>query len=182
MPVLYVIRGSNGAGKTTLAKRFLPEEAHVLRFLNVDEIARGLSPLKPELAGVKAGRILLTEVRQCPKKQESFALESTLSGKGYVKLLCQARAQNYKVVLVCFWLQTVENAIDRVKARTELGGHDVPEHDIRRRFPRSIENLLTRYLPLTDLWSVWDSLGQDLKLIASSTSHSIQEVRSVLSP
>jgi predicted ABC-type ATPase len=168
MPVLYVIGGSNGAGKTTLAKRFLPDEAQVLRFLNVDEIARGLSPLKPDLVSVKAGRILLTEVQQCLKERQSFALESTLSGKGYVKLLRQARAEGYKVVLVYFWIKTVENAIDRVKARRELGGHDVPEHDIRRRFPRSIENFLTGYLPLADIWSVWDSSGQHLKLIASS--------------
>src|SRR4051812_46631158 len=107
MPVLYVIGGSNGAGKTTLAKRFLPDEAHVLRFLNADEIARGFSPLKPELAAVQAGRFLLTEVQRCIKKRESFALESTLSGKGHVQLLRQAKASGFTIVLVYFWIRTV---------------------------------------------------------------------------
>lgn len=46
-PTLYLIAGYNGAGKTTFAKEFLPSIG-VVRFLNADEIARGLSLLKPE--------------------------------------------------------------------------------------------------------------------------------------
>ena len=46
-PTIYLIAGCNGAGKTTFAKEFLPKEVKCLRFLNADEIARGLSPLKP---------------------------------------------------------------------------------------------------------------------------------------
>ena len=46
-PTLYIIAGCNGAGKTTFAKEFLPHEVKCLRFYNVDEIARGLSPLDP---------------------------------------------------------------------------------------------------------------------------------------
>ena len=42
-PTIYIIAGCNGAGKTTLAKEFLPKEVKCLRFLNADEIARGLS-------------------------------------------------------------------------------------------------------------------------------------------
>jgi len=40
-PTLYIIAGCNGAGKTTFAKKFLPS-IDVVRFLNADEIARGL--------------------------------------------------------------------------------------------------------------------------------------------
>ena len=42
-PTIYIIAGCNGAGKTTFAKEFLPTEVKCLRFLNADEIARGLS-------------------------------------------------------------------------------------------------------------------------------------------
>ncbi len=40
-PTIYLIAGCNGAGKTTFAKEFLPSIG-VVRFLNADEIARGL--------------------------------------------------------------------------------------------------------------------------------------------
>ena len=45
-PTIYLIAGCNAAGKTTFAKEFLPKEVNCLLFLNADEIARGLSPLK----------------------------------------------------------------------------------------------------------------------------------------
>ncbi len=79
-PTVYLIAGCNGAGKTTFAKEFLPSIG-VIRFLNADEIARGLSPLKPEAVAFKAGRLLLNELRELIDRQETFALESTLSGR-----------------------------------------------------------------------------------------------------
>jgi predicted ABC-type ATPase len=51
-PTIYVIGGCNGAGKTTFAREFLPSIG-VIRFLNADEIARGLSPLRPEVVAFK---------------------------------------------------------------------------------------------------------------------------------
>jgi len=61
-PTIYVIAGCNGAGKTTFAKEFLPREVKCLRFLNADEIARGLSPLQPSAGAVQAARWLLTQM------------------------------------------------------------------------------------------------------------------------
>src|SRR5438093_12644914 len=78
-PTIYLIAGCNGAGKTTFAKEFLPKEVKCLRFLNADEIARGLSPLKPSAGAVRAARLLLTQVGECLRHVETFALESTLS-------------------------------------------------------------------------------------------------------
>jgi len=90
-PTIYLIAGCNGAGKTTFATEFLPKEVKCLRFLNADEIARGLSPLDPSASAVKAGRLLLAEIRDSLARRETFALESTLSGKTYIRLLQRAR-------------------------------------------------------------------------------------------
>ena len=89
-PTIYAIAGCNGAGKTTFAKEFLPSIG-VIRFLNADEIARALSPLRPELVAFKAGKLLLTEMRELINRGETFALESTLSGKTYVKIFQNAK-------------------------------------------------------------------------------------------
>ena len=45
---LYIIAGCNGAGKTTASKTFLPKSLLVKKFVNADEIAKGLSPFNPE--------------------------------------------------------------------------------------------------------------------------------------
>ena len=54
-----IIAGPNGAGKTTFAREFLPKEGGVIHFVNADLLAAGLSPLKPELAALAAGRLFL---------------------------------------------------------------------------------------------------------------------------
>lgn len=74
-PTIYVIAGCNGAGKTTFAKEFLPHEVKCLRFYNADEVARGLSPFDPSAGAIKAGRVLLNEIRESLNRHETFALE-----------------------------------------------------------------------------------------------------------
>jgi predicted ABC-type ATPase len=40
------------------------------------------------------------------------------------------------VNLLFFWLDSPELALQRVAARVQTGGHNVPEADIRRRYQR----------------------------------------------
>jgi predicted ABC-type ATPase len=128
-PTIYLIAGCNGAGKTTFAKEFLPIEVKCLRFLNADEIARGLSPLKPSAGAVQAARLLLTQVDGCLRRRETFALESTLSGKTYIRLFRRARRLGYEIELHYLWLSSPEQAIARVRQRVQQGGHHVPAVD-----------------------------------------------------
>lgn len=86
-PQCIVIARPNGAGKTTFAREFLPREAGVIHFVNADLIAGGLSPLRPELAARRAGRLVLSELDRLAKAREDFAFESTLSGRTYLRLL-----------------------------------------------------------------------------------------------
>lgn len=60
---IFIIAGPNGAGKTTFALEFLPREADCPDFINVDLIAAGLSPFDPDRAAIRAGRLMLTEIR-----------------------------------------------------------------------------------------------------------------------
>jgi predicted ABC-type ATPase len=123
-PTIYLIAGCNGAGKTTFAKEFLPYEVKCLRFYNADEIARGLSPLDPSAGAIKAGRLLLGEVRDSINRHETFALESTLSGKTYIRIFERALSSGYDLELHHLWLSNVEQAIARVRRRVRMGGHN----------------------------------------------------------
>lgn len=51
-PTLYLFARSKGAGKTTFACAYLRQLDPIPRFLNADEIARGLSPLDPQKPAV----------------------------------------------------------------------------------------------------------------------------------
>ncbi len=72
---ILIIAGPNGAGKTTFASEFLPNEAGCPLFVNADLIAAGLSPFRPELAVVRAGRLMLQQIHEYARRHESFAFE-----------------------------------------------------------------------------------------------------------
>jgi hypothetical protein len=96
-PRCVIIAGCNGAGKTTFAREYLPREAAIVHFVNADLIASGLSPLRPELANVAAGRLFLRELDRLAKARASFAFETTLSGLTYVARLKQWKASGYRI-------------------------------------------------------------------------------------
>jgi predicted ABC-type ATPase len=179
-PTLCIIGGCNGAGKTTLARELLPRMG-IMRFLNADEIARGLSPLDPTLTAFKAGRLLLEEAQALMKAGSSFAIESTLSGKTYVTMLRKAKAAGYRVVVHYIMIGSASHAVDRVALRVKLGGHHVPEDDVRRRFERSVDHFMTDYLPLADEWGLWDNHSPPAVQVARNTTHSISDIPQLLS-
>jgi len=54
--------------------------------------------------------------------------------------------------------------------RVKLGGHNIPQADVERRFERSLHNLYALYLPLADRWTVLDNAMGKLKPIAHGTA------------
>ena len=164
----YIIAGPNGAGKTTFAREFLPFEAKCTNFINADLIAAGLAPFQPEKAVVKAGKIMLHQINEYIRKGKSFAFETTLSGKVYLKKIKEMKSKGYEIIIYYLKLATVELAIERVKLRVAQGGHNIPEKDIRRRFERSWINFVKLYRPLADKWVIFDTSGPEPEIIDKS--------------
>ena len=67
-------------------------------------------------------------------------------------------------------LPSPELAVNRVALRVKLGGHNIPQADIERRFQRSLHNLYLLYLPLADRWTVLDNATGTLEPIAHGTA------------
>jgi len=155
-PTVYVIAGPNGAGKTTFANEFLPDFVYCREFLNADLIAAGLSPFAPETQNMRAGRLLLTRIKELTAANENFGFETTLAGRGYVRLLSEMKSTGYRVVLFFLWLPSADVAVARVKNRVRQGGHNVPEPVIRRRFESGVRNLFLLYRPLADVWRLYN--------------------------
>ena len=163
---IIIIAGPNGAGKTTFAKAFLPREAACPIFINADLIAAGLAPFRPETAAVQAGRLMLAEMRRYVKQDDSFAFETTLSGRSYARQITSWQAAGYSVSLIFLKLRSVDLALARVKARVAQGGHHVPADVIRRRFRQGWHNFETLYRPLVTHWELYDNSENSPVLIA----------------
>ena len=147
-PALHLFPRSKGAGKTTFARAYPRQLDPIPRFLNADELDRGLS----------------------------FGLESTLSGTTHTKLIQQAKSLGYQIELHYLWLPSPELAIRRIAQRVKMGGHAIPETDVRRRFTRSWTNLIYLYGPLADTWQVWDNRKRPPSLIMSSETSTLSQL------
>ncbi|MDP1682542.1 MAG: zeta toxin family protein [Burkholderiales bacterium] len=158
---ILIIAGPNGAGKTTFAQEFLPDEAECPHFVNADLIAAGLSPFAPELAALRAGRIMLEQIHEHVRKGERFAFETTLSGRIYLRLIPRWQAQGYVVKLFFLQLPSPEMAVARVRQRVSAGGHNVQEDVVRRRFDAGLRNFEQFYKPLVDEWVLYDNSGEE---------------------
>ena len=164
-PRCIIIAGPNGSGKTTFAKEYLPEERGVVCFVNADLIAGGLSPLKPELAAIAAGRIFLAELDRLAEERVDFAFESTLSGLVYLHRLRRWKDAGYFLEIVYLSLPSTRLALRRITIRVKHGGHSVPRKDVLRRFQRGWENFRDLYRPLADSWTVYDNSGSVPRLL-----------------
>ena len=154
---VVIIAGPNGAGKTTFALEFLPNEADCPVFVNADLIAAGLAPFQPEKSAIRAGRLMLEEIKAHVLKGVSFAFETTLSGRGYARMIPEWREKGYRIKLIFLMLPNVEIAIERVATRVAQGGHAVPETVIRRRFMAGLRNFNEIYKRLADVWTLYDN-------------------------
>ena len=165
MKKIIIIAGPNGAGKTTFAREFLPNEADCPKFVNADLIAAGLSPFAPDVAAMKAARIMLESIKELEERGESFAFETTLSGLTYAHWIRRWREAGYHVTLFFLSLPNSQMAIDRVAERVRQGGHDVPCEVIRRRFAAGLQNFEQVYRDAVDAWALYDNAGDEPVLI-----------------
>lgn len=163
---LYIIGGCNGAGKTTASFNILPDLLNCKEFVNADEIARGLSPFRPESVSIKAGRLMLKRIDELINLNQDFSFETTLSTKSFINTIENAKSKGYYVTLIFFWLESIELAKDRVRKRVSEGGHNIETDVIERRYKAGIKNLFSLYCNKVDLLLIYDSSKAESELIA----------------
>ena len=112
---------------------------------------------------------MLNMIYDYVSRGEDFAFETTLSGRGYARLIPRWQGQGYWIKLFFLRLPTPEMAIARVRQRVVEGGHDVPELVIRRRFHAGWRNFEAIYRDLVDEWTVYDNSGDIPVLLAEES-------------
>jgi predicted ABC-type ATPase len=155
-PQIVVIGGPNGAGKSTFA-RTLVAAIGIDEFVNPDTIARGISAIHPETAAIQSAQIMRTRIRRLAELKVDFAFETTLAARTYAAWIRGLQEDAWSFRLVFVTLESADLAVDRVRCRVANGGHNIPEEDIHRRFERAHTNFHQLYMPLADIWSVYDN-------------------------
>ena len=161
---LYILAGANGSGKSTISKVLLPAESFV--YVNPDDIARELNPADPTAAKIEAGKETLRRIDDYLTRGISFAIESTLSGLVYLKVLAKAKSLGYETAVVYTFVDSPEVCIARINARVKAGGHFVPPEDVRRRYVRSKANFVAHYMDAADQWVLYYNGSGEFVLVA----------------
>jgi predicted ABC-type ATPase len=156
-PSVVVLAGPNGAGKTTASSRFLRGALGVEEYVNADVIAQGLSGFNPDQVAFEAGELMLRRLRALAERRLNFAFETTLASRSLAPWIKELQSNGYEFHLLFLWLPSADAAVARVAARVRLGGHNVPEETIRRRYERGLSNFFHRYQPMATTWQLLDN-------------------------
>lgn len=169
-PVLWFFAGPNGVGKTTLAHRIMSN--YRMSFLNSDDIAAEIG----DKSEMQTGRIFMQRFDNILLLRESFAMESTISGRGHLSLMNAVHRAGYKIIMIYTFIDNVEQNLARVKQRKNSGGHDVPESVIKSRYVRSIKNF-RETSNRADLWQLYYNGTGEYNKVAKGiyTSELIQD-------
>ena len=164
-PEALILAGPNGAGKTTSSALLVPATT---LFLNADVIAVRLLEEGYPTAGIEvaAGRVILEQLRALVAAGDSFCVETNLAGRGFLRWIGDWRTRGYDVRLMFFALDSPELALRRVATRVSMGGHDIPEPVVRRRWAVGLRALFDVYLPIVDRWIVFDNSGGSVHQVA----------------
>ncbi len=83
----------------------------------------------------------------------------------------------YRVELVFLWLPSADLAVARVADRVRLGGPEVPEETVRRRFAAGLRNFFSLYQPLANSWRIYDNAsGPKPRLVALGQAANVTRI------
>ncbi len=156
--MIQVLAGVNGAGKSSIAGAAIRRAGQ--DWYNPDEFACDLQVRFPDKSMQQINSIVWTEglrrLQAAINNKSDFTFETTLGGSTITNTLFDAIAAGVPVSIWYCGLDSVDLHIQRVAARVDRGGHDIPENLIRSRYKTSMRNLCRLAPGLTQL-AVYDN-------------------------
>ncbi len=124
-----------------------------------------------------AGRVMLARLKELATHRADFPFETTLASRSFAPWLAELKATGYRFHLVFLWLDTPDLAVARVADRVRLGGHNVPDETIRRRYRTGLSNFFSLYRPLATTWKMIDnSNGRMTRVVARGRGTAVEHV------
>ena len=165
MPTYTIFAGVNGAGKSTLYSTLIQENHDFGVRVNSDEIViSNGGDWRNKSDQATAMKMAVKLIKDYMNKGISFNQETTLTGKSMINNILKAKRLGYKIIMNYVGLSSPELAIQRVAHRVSMGGHGIPEEDIKRRYYVSLSKL-KELMSLIDVLYIYDN-SKHMKLVA----------------
>lgn len=146
-----IIGGVNGVGKSSLTGVLVGEYNDFGIVIDTDSITAKLGGDK-----LKGGKEAVKIIDDCLSKGVNFTQETTLSGKKTLRTISSAREKNYYIRLYYVGISSADESIIRINNRVRKGGHDIPDIDVKRRYEKRFEDLIS-ILPFCDEVHFYDN-------------------------
>ncbi len=144
---IVIFAGPNGSGKSTFTSLLKPS----MDYINADEIKKIL-----KCSDFEAAKLAEKQREEHLKNMEDFCFETVLSTDRNLNLLKRAKEKGY--FIRCYYILTADPMINifRVRARVEVGGHDVPDDKIISRFDKALA-LVHEVVSVCDICHIYDN-------------------------
>ena len=138
MKTYTIVAGVNGAGKSSLTGVLRTEITNLGKIVDVDKMI-----VKCGGNVIEGGKKSIELIDDCLEKEICFTQETTLSGHRILSTVKKAIEKGYYIRLYYVGLNTVEESLARIENRVKKGGHNIPDSDVKRRFGKRFEDLVT---------------------------------------
>lgn len=144
---IVIFAGPNGSGKSTFTSLLKPS----MDYINADEIKKIL-----KCSDFEAAKLAEKQREEHLQSMEDFCFETVLSTDRNLNLLKRAKKKGY--FIRCYYILTADPMINifRIKARVEVGGHDVPVDKIISRFDKALA-LVHKVVDVCDICHIYDN-------------------------
>ncbi|MCM1223288.1 MAG: zeta toxin family protein [Lachnospiraceae bacterium] len=136
MKYYNIIGGVNGVGKSSLAGVLYSRIDDMGEIIDPDDIAR-----KQNCGNIEAGRIAKLLINEYIDDGISFTQETTLSSVSILKTIRLAKENNYRIRLFYVGVGSMEESLLRIENRVRKGGHNIPVHDVERRYSKRFDDV-----------------------------------------
>jgi segregation and condensation protein B len=185
-PSLIVIAGPNGCGKSTLTE-YLQQNFELGYYINPDEIAAQLDG-KYEARVREAQSIADQQRDRAIADRRDFSFETVFSDPRKLDVLDRARRVGFEITMFFVCVENPTIAVERVRTRVELHGHNVPIEKTIARYARTL-NLLPEIITRTHRSFILDnsqdthtSFEFDKLLVASTKTDALGRVSVIALP
>lgn len=128
----------NGVGKSSLTGVLKKQRSDMGTIIDTDMLNAKYNGDR-----IKGGKEAVKLISACLEKGVDFTQETTLSGKKTLKTVIAAKERNYYIRLYYVAVSSAEESVKRIENRVSKGGHDIPEEDVKRRFSKRFDDLLS---------------------------------------
>ena len=155
-PTLFVVAGCNGSGKSTFSNLLAPSNLSSFDYdLHFLKYYRSLfdSDIREEMAHNMAFTELKKQIDDAVTNSTNFCYETNFNSTP-LHWPQYFKQNGYKLHLIYFCMDSIEEAKRRVNIRVQNGGHFVSESEIEKRYFEGFANLNAHfaYFDLIDMF------------------------------